>query len=168
MRAKDLMIPLQDYLRPDNTLREAVNLLKTARRGEEKVGVKGLPVLDDKGRLVGMLSMRDILKAVFPFYLSMMELGDFTWDGMVEGIAKRSAGKLVKDVMSRVVITVHEDAPLMECVDHMIKHNIRRLPVIDWLGKVVGMLYERDVFFAITRAMLDENNQDLSMTEHER
>lgn len=167
MKAKDLMIPLQDYLKPDNNLREAVQLLKTARRGEERVGVKGLPVLDDNGRLVGMLSMRDILKAVFPFYLTMMELGDFTWDGMVEGIARKSSGKLVKDVMSKVVITVHEDAPLMECVDHMIKHNIKRLPVIDRSGKVVGMLYERDVFFAITKAMLDENNQNLSVSEQE-
>jgi CBS domain-containing protein len=158
MKAQDLMIPLQDYLRPENTLREAVNLLKTAKRGEERVGVKGLPVLDENGRLIGMLSMRDILKAVFPFYLSMMDLGDFTWDGMVEGIAKRTSERLVKDIMSKNVITVHEDASLMECIDHMIKHNIKRLPVVDKSGRVVGMIYERDVFFAITRAMLDEDN----------
>lgn len=159
MRARDLMIPLQEYLRPDNTLKEAVNLLRMAKRGEERVGVKGLPVIDEKGRIVGMLSMRDILRAVFPFYLSMMELGDFTWDGMVEAIAKRSSNRLVKDVMSRVVITIHEDAPLMECVDHIIKHNIKRLPVIDKDGRVVGMLYERDIFFAITKAMLDEDTR---------
>lgn len=158
MKAKDLMIPIQDYLKPENTLKEAVNLLRTAKRGEERVGVKGLPVLDEKGKLVGMLSMRDILKVVFPFYLSMMDLGDFTWEGMVESIAKKSSGKLVRDVMSKIVITVDEDASLMECVDHMIKHNIKRLPVVDKSGKVVGMLYERDVFFAITKAMLDENN----------
>lgn len=158
MKAKDLMIPIQEYLKPENTLKEAVNLLRTAKRGEEKVGVKGLPVLDEKGKLIGMLSMRDILKAVFPFYLSMMDLGDFTWEGMVEDIAKRSSNRLVKDAMSKVVITVDEDASLMECVDHMIKHNIKRLPVVDRTGRVVGMLYERDVFFAITKAMLEENN----------
>ncbi|MFN3395715.1 MAG: HPP family protein [Thermodesulfovibrionales bacterium] len=168
MRAKDLMIPLQDYLRPDNTLKEAVNLLKTAKRGEERVGVKGLPVIDEKGRLVGMLSMRDILKAVFPFYLSMMELGDFTWDGMVEGIAEKSSNRLVRDVMSKVVVTVNDDAPLMECVDHMIKHNIKRLPVIDKSGRVIGMLYERDIFFAITNAMLEENKQAIDERNQEK
>lgn len=157
MKTKDLMIPLQEYLKPDNTLKEAVNLLRIAKRGEEKVGVKGLPVLDDKGKLVGMLSMRDILKVVFPFYMTMMDLGDFTWDGMVESIAKKSSDKKVKDVMSKVVITVTEDASLMECVDHMMKHNIKRLPVVNKEGKVLGMLYERDVFFAITKAMLEEN-----------
>ena len=41
MKAKDLMIPLQDYLKPDNTLREAANLLRIAKRGEERIGVKG-------------------------------------------------------------------------------------------------------------------------------
>jgi CBS domain-containing protein len=158
MKAKDLMIPIQDYLRPENTLKEAVNLLKTAKRGEERVGVKGLPVLDENGKLVGMLSMRDILKAVFPFYLSMMDLGDFTWDGMVESIAKKSSNRKVGEVMSKVVISVDEGASLMECVDHMIKHNIKRLPVVDKSGKVIGMLYERDVFFEITKAMLDENS----------
>lgn len=158
MKAKDLMIPIQDYLKPDNTLKEAVNLLRTAKRGEERVGVKGLPVLDENGKLVGMLSMRDILKAVFPFYMSMMDLGDFTWDGMVESIAKKSSNRKVGELMSKVVISVDEQASLMECVDHMIKHNIKRLPAVNKEGKVAGMLYERDVFFAITKAMLEENN----------
>lgn len=158
MKAKDLMIPLREYLRPENTLKEAVNILRTAKRGEEKVGVKGLSVLDEKGKLVGMLSMRDILRAAFPFYLSMMDLGDFTWDGMVESIAKKSSNRKVGEVMSKVVISVDEGASLMECVDHMIKHNIKRLPVIDKSGRVIGMIYERDVFFAITKAMLDKNS----------
>jgi CBS domain-containing protein len=158
MKAKDLMIPLQDYLRPENTLKEAVNLLLTAKRGEEKVGVKGLPVLDENGKLIGMLSMGDILKAVFPSYMSMMDLGDFTWDGMVESMAKKVSGKKVEELMTEPVVTVDEDASLMECVDHMIKKNVKRLPVLDGSGRVVGMIYERDVFSAITKAMLDDND----------
>jgi acetoin utilization protein AcuB len=159
MKARDLMIPVHEYLRPDNTLREAVNLLRTAKRDEERVGVKGLPVIDDKGVLVGLLSMGDILKAVFPSYMSMMDLGDFTWDGMVESLAKKVADKKVGELMTKSVVTVKEDAPLMECVDHMIKKDVKRLIVLDQKGKVVGTLYERDVFNVITRAMLDENDR---------
>ncbi len=33
MKAKDLMIPIQDYLKPENTLKEAVNLLKDRKKG---------------------------------------------------------------------------------------------------------------------------------------
>ncbi len=101
--------------------------------------------------------MTDILKAVHPSYMDLMNLSNFTWDGMVESLAKSAADKKVETVMSKEVFTVKEDDPLMECVDLMIKNNIRRLPVIDKAGKVVGMIYERDVFFAIVKAMLDDD-----------
>jgi len=157
MRAKDIMIPIQDSLKAEHTLKEAVNLLRFAKKGEEKVGVKGLPVLDDNKKLIGMLSMRDVLKAVHPSYMNLMNLSNFTWDGMVESLAKSAADKKVGTVMSKDVITVSEDDPLMECVDLMLKNNIKRLPVIDKTGKAAGMIYERDVFFAIVKAMLDDD-----------
>jgi len=158
MKARDLMIPLQEYLTPDTTLKEAANILRTAKRDEEKLGVKGLPVLDENGNMVGFLSIGDILKAVFPTYMRLMDLGDFTWDGMVEDLARKVKDKKVSEMMTKKVITVDEDASLMECVDHMIKNNIMRLPVIGKNGKVIGILYERDIFFAITKAMMNENS----------
>lgn len=157
MKAKDLMIPLQEHLKPETTLREAAYILRTAKRDDERCGVKGLPVLDPAGKMIGFLSIGDILKAVFPSYLSLMNLGDFTWDGMVEDMAKKAGGKKVSEMMTKDVISVHEDASLMECVDHMIKNNVKRLPIIGKAGNVTGILYERDVFFAITKAMIDGN-----------
>jgi len=157
MKAKDLMVPLQEYLKPDNTLKDAANLLRIAQRGEEKIGVKALPVLDASGRLVGILSIGDILKAVYPSYMYLMDLGIFTWDGMVETFAKKAADKKVEGLMTRSVITVAEESTLMECIDHMLKNNVKRVPVLNKENKIVGMLYERDVFYEITKAMLDEN-----------
>ena len=146
MKAKDLMIPLQEYLQPDNTLKEAANLLRVARRGEEKIGVKALPVLDSSRKLIGILSIGDILKAVYPSYMYLMDLGEFTWDGMVESFAKKAADKKVEGMMTRSVITVREESTLMECIDHMLKNNVKRVPVLNKDNNVVGMLYERDVF----------------------
>ena len=156
MKAKDVMTPIHDYLRPEDTLKRAANLLRTARRGEEKVGVKGLPVIDEEGKIMGILSMIDILKAVYPSYLSMVDLGDFTWEGMLETISKKIADKKVAMVMTRDVMTVREDDPIMKCIDYMIRKNIKRLPVVDKTNKAVGMLYERDIFFVIVKAMLEE------------
>jgi CBS domain-containing protein len=153
MKAKDLMIPLQEYLTSEHTLKEASNLLKIARRGEENIGVKALPVLDSRGKLIGILSIGDILKAVYPKYLYLMDLGSFTWDGMVETIAKKMANRKVKDFMTPMVITAKEEAPIMECIDHMMKHNVKRVPVLNKHNKVIGMLYERDIFYFITDAM---------------
>ena len=156
MRAKDLMVPLVEYLKPENTVKEAANLLRTARRGEERIGVKALPVLDENKKLMGILSIGDILKAVYPPYMYLMELGEFTWDGMVEVLAKKAADKKVKDLMTTEVITVKEDSTLMECVDHMLKHNVKRVPVLNKENAVTGMLYEKDIFYEITRAMFNK------------
>lgn len=153
MHAKDMMVPLQEYLRPETTLHEAAKTLRIARRGEERIGVKGLPVLDEQRRMVGFLSIGDILKAVFPAYLGLMNLGDFTWDGMVESLACKARDKRVGEVMTRKVVTIPEEAPLMECVHHIIVSNVKRLPVVDREGKVLGILYERDLFYAISKAM---------------
>jgi CBS domain-containing protein len=157
MKAKDLMIPLQEYLRPDSTLKEAANLLRIAQRGEEKIGVKALPVLDVSGNLIGILSIGDILKAVHPAYMDLMNLGSFAWDGMVETFAQKAAWKKVRDIMTQKVITVKEDSTLMECVDHMLKNNVKRVPVLNKDNRVAGMLYERDVFYEITKSMINEN-----------
>jgi len=157
VKARDLMIPLREYLEIDDTVSEAARLLRTARRDEGKIGVKGLPVLDSEGKMVGFLSMGDILKAVFPFYMTLANLGNFTWDGMVVNIAEKAGHKKVSELMTKEVVSVKEDAPLMECVDHMLKTNVKRLPVIGAAGRVVGILYERDVFLTITKSMLEEN-----------
>jgi len=160
MKARDLLVPLVDYLRPDATLKEAACLLRTARRSEKHVGVKALPVLNDQGSLVGILSIGDILKAVYPSYLYLMDLGEFTWDGMVESFARKLSDRKVSDLMTHAVVTVREDSSLMECVDHMLKNGVKRVPVLNREGAVVGMIYERDVFYEITRSMLGRDAKE--------
>ena len=103
-----------------------------------------------------MLSMTDILKAAYPCYMRMMDLGEFAWDGMLESLTREEGTKKVKEIMTSPVITVHEDYPLMECVDLLLKNHIRRMPVLDKTGKVIGMLYMRDIFFAVTQSMIED------------
>jgi CBS-domain-containing membrane protein len=158
MKVKDVMVCDYDYLKPDNTLSEAVNLFWNIVHGDQRLVAMGLSVLDAKGKLVGMLSMTDVIKAVYPSYMSMMNLGEFTWDGMLEDLARQGGNRKVKDIMTSPVITVREDDPLMECVDLILRIHIREMPVLDKAGKMVGMVYLQDIFYAITRAMLDEDS----------
>ena len=159
MKVKDIMIPLREYLKPDYTLREAVRIMKTATRNEKRKGVKGLPVLDDAGNLTGMLSMTDILRSVYPSYLSSANLGDFTWDGMVESLAREAAGEKVEYHMNREILTVRESDSLMDCVDHLLKNCVTRLPVLNQEGRITGLIYERDVFEAVVEAMLESEKE---------
>lgn len=161
MKTKDLMIPVKKCLRPDNTIQEAVNFLKT-NANEKHQGGEVLPVLNPSGALIGILSMHDILKAIHPSYLSMTEadLGNFTWDGMAESLAKEAGNKKIDAFMTPNVATVRENDFLMECVNLMIKRNVHQLPVLDDRGKLAGMIYERDIFYAITEVMLDNEKAD--------
>ena len=156
MKAKDIMEPVRDYLSPDDTLKEAVNRMRVVRRGNGVVGVKGMVVLDGEGNLVGIVSIKDILKAIIPYYMTMTELGEFTWEGMLVEMAKKVAGKKIEEIMTKDVITVSEDAPLMECADFIVKHNLQRLPVLNKEKKVVGMIYVRDLYYTIVQALLDK------------
>jgi CBS domain-containing protein len=150
------MEPVKGYLRPDETIKEAVNKMKVIRRDETGLGVKGLIVVDASGNLVGILSIKDILKAIIPKYMEIAELGEFTWDGMLEEMAKRVADKKVEEIMTKDAITVLEDAPLMECASLMVKHNLQRIPVINKEGKVVGMVYIRDIYYTIVKTLLED------------
>ena len=154
MKAKDIMEPIQSYLSPDDTLKEAVNKMRVCDRGGKKVGVKGMLVFDPQKNMVGMLSIKDVLRAIMPSYMSV-KLGEFTWDGMLEEMAKKVADKKVSEIMRKDVITVPEDAPLMEIADFIVNNNLQRVPVMGKEKKVVGMIYVRDLYYAIVNVLFD-------------
>ena len=158
MKAKDIMEGVKETLTPETALKEAVNKMRVAGKGRDRAGVKGMVVLDN-GNLAGIVSIKDILKAIIPSYMTLTELGEFTWDGMLEEMAKKVANKKVGEIMTRDVITVSEDAPLMECADLIVKHNLQRLPVLNKEKKVVGMIYIRDLYHAIVQALFREGGK---------
>jgi len=159
VKAKEIMEPVKDTLTPETTLKDAVNRMRVAGRGDVRAGAKGMIVLDN-GKLAGIVSIKDILKVIIPSYMTLTELGEFTWDGMLEEMAKKVADKKVEEIMTRDVITVSEDAPLMECADHVVKHNLQRIPVLNREKKVVGIIYVRDIYYAIVRALFDKFDKE--------
>jgi CBS domain-containing protein len=160
VKARDIMEPINEYLSPQDTLKEAVNKMKVAGRGADcKIGVRGMIVLDDKGDIVGMVSVNDILRAIIPFYLTET-LSEYTWDGMLEEMCRKVADKKVEEIMSKNVYTVPEDAPLMECADFVVQRNLQRLPVVNREKKVSGIIYLRDLYYAVVKALVDEGGQE--------
>lgn len=158
MKARDVMEPLTDYLSPDNTLKEAIYKMRVCRRDDVRTGVKGMVVLDKKQKLVGMLSLKDILRTIMPYYMELMRLGEFTWDGMLEDKAEEIVDRRVAEVMTRKVLTVPLDAPLMECADFIVRQNLQRLPVVDHEQRVVGMVYIRDLYHVLTGVLFKTND----------
>ncbi len=133
---------------PDATLREVAALIL-----EKRVGT--LPVVDDGGKLVGTVSITDIVKIFLPDFVAVMDEIDYVHDfGDLENTSaedKQRAKMLhVSDVMEEPV-ALEEDSGLVHALSVMEKHNLRDLIVIRE-GKLVGIASQVD----IGRAFLTE------------
>jgi acetoin utilization protein AcuB len=107
------MTPPPATITGEATVKEALGII-------EKHKLRHLPVLDDHGRMVGIVSEKDLLRA--------------------------DEGNQVDKVMTREVITVTEYTALEEAARIMADHRISSLPVMRD-GKLVGIITETDLFY---------------------
>lgn len=95
--------------------------------------VSGAPVVDEGGRLVGVLSEKDCLR-IFAN----------------EAFFSQNAGGPVSDYMTRNTLVVDPDDDVFKAADVFLKHTFRRLPVVED-GRLVGQISRRDVLKASLR-----------------
>ena len=146
LAVRDLMTPQVLSARPDQSLGDVARLMM------EK-DVRGLPVVDDAGALVGMVTHRELLKYLIPDYLQRSKSGKFRAlpDNPNPGGSGGGGGaggdpKLlpVKDVMSRSVLCLSEDQTLTDVANMMSNKDVDRFPVVRE-GVVVGFLTRADL-----------------------
>jgi acetoin utilization protein AcuB len=115
-------------IHPDTSLLDALDLMHAER-------VRRLPVVDRKGKLVGIVSERELLKASpsIATTLSKFEIKEAIKD------------LKIKEFMSTGVATVTENTPVEEAARIMVDGQISGLPVVR-NGEVVGVITETDIF----------------------
>ncbi|MBA5866220.1 MAG: CBS domain-containing protein [Nitrospira sp. CR1.3] len=104
-----------------------------------------IPVVEGEARLIGMVTLRDVLLPLYP------NLGDYIHDNvhsrdfveMEEGYPE-ALGRKVEEIMSRNPLTVAPHDPILEAASYMGLKNFRRIPVVD-KGLLVGMLSIGDI-----------------------
>lgn len=145
MSAKQVMDTRFHFLHPKQSVVEAIRLFKSAG---EKDGKKifGMMVIDDDDRLVGMLSMFDILLYIQPKHIGILgEMEDISPEPLFESLLNRVKKIRVEDLMSTTLVSVKPDAHLLVVMDIMIRKHVRRLPVVED-DRVIGILYRSDLF----------------------
>jgi len=127
------------------TIGEAFRAFQEA--GEEQgQTVFGMVVTDAAGKLIGMLSLYDILLLIRPKHIHIWgEIKDVEVSGILDEALQRARSMLVSDIMTTDLITITPDMHLLRIIDIMIKKHVRRLPVLEE-GKMVGMVYLSRVF----------------------
>jgi len=164
-KVKDLMIPLEDYPHIPYwfTLRQAMAIVREAMA---KFGgafePRAVLVFDEKYQLLGILTLRDIIKGLEPKFLQATGLvkmdpnltvlmGDLSVPSM-----RAASQRPVSEVMSPIQITVDASAPIAKALSLMIKENVGLMPVIQ-AGKVAGMIRLSDLFNEINKVVLGDH-----------
>lgn len=113
----------------------------------------GLPVVDAENRPVGVIAQGDLIyKAGLPMRLGLLaESHQETLAAVLQGLAQRPA----RDIMTHPAVTVAEDRLVSEAVSLMLRKRVKRLPVVDATGRLVGMLSRVDVFRTVMKECPD-------------
>lgn len=104
-----------------------------------------IPIVEGDGRLVGMVTLRDVLLPLYPNY------GDYIHDNVhsrdfeeMEAGYPEVLGRKVEEIMTSNPLTVGPYDPILEAASYMGLKNFRRIPVVD-AHKLVGMLSIGDI-----------------------
>ena len=135
MLVKDRMTPNPVTITPDITFPEAFRII------HEK-NIRHLPVVDKKGKLIGIVAQTDLLHAS-PSSATTLSIYEMNY---------LLANLRVREVMTSPPITVPEDAPLEEAARVMVEKKIGCLPVMRD-GELAGMITETDIFKAFVELL---------------
>lgn len=106
----------------EQTIHEAINCMLSNK-------ISGAPVLNEQGDLVGIISEKDCLRVLIDEAYHNNPLND----------------RLVKDYMSKEVMTIPLQADIVNVAKAFINSHFRRYPVVDNQGKLVGQISRKDI-----------------------
>ena len=112
--------------------------------------LRHLPVVDDRGRLVGMITDRDLRSAAFA--PAVAEYLSAVAQRRLRGISQALEDLRVRDTMTWDAITIGPDAPVAQAAAIMFEGRFSSLPVVDG-GRLVGIVTERDVLKALAKTL---------------
>lgn len=138
MIVRDVMSTGVVTAKPTDTVRAVVGKMLGRHCG-------AIPVVDDEGKLLGLVAVRDVMIPLYPNY------GDYIHDNvhsrdfeeMEEGYME-VMGKTAGDIMTKNPLTVAPSDPVLQAASYMGLKHFRRIPVEE-NGKLVGMISMGDV-----------------------
>ena len=134
-------------VRAETPLNEAIQILAERR-------ISGLPVVDTAGQLVGVISETDLMwqetGVTPPAYIMFLDSVIYLQNpAKYERELHKALGQTVGEVMSSEPISISPDKPLKEAAQIMHEREVRRLPIVDNAGQVIGILTRGDIVRAM-------------------
>jgi CBS domain-containing protein len=150
LTVRDIMDAEPVTVRPDTPVEQVVRALRDHE-------LTGLPVVNEGGRCVGIITEQDLVMAGdeedlhLPHYIELFG-GIVFLESMqrFEERLRRATAATAKDMMSEDPVTIEPEATAQEAGRTMSHHKHNRLPVVEH-GRLVGMVTRVDVLDALTR-----------------
>ena len=153
MIVKDIMNSSVKTAKADTPIKEIASIMCFNK-------ISGVPVVDANNKLVGVLSEKDILRAMFPDVEQIMLEGAKTDFESIEDDYKNVLDKKAGDLMTQAVASVTPDMPLLKAASLMCVKKIRRIPVTGENNQLVGIISIGDVHKAIFQESLLKGSTD--------
>lgn len=154
MRVNEVMTKKVISIKKTNNLKDVLELF-------EKHKVNGVPVVDSKKKVIGMVSHADIIKLfdihskiqesfsnTFPLVIGLLR-GKQHFEDLEEGI-KKILTVPVSEFMTKEIHSVNYTEDLYDCIKKMSKYNVNRLPVLK-NKKLVGIIARADIIDSIEK-----------------
>jgi CBS domain-containing protein len=156
MKARDVMVSPVITVKPSSSVREVAQTLLKER-------ISAVPVVDDQGKLVGIISEGDLLhraEAGTQRRHSWWLVGLVGDESLASEYIKAHSRK-VADVMTRKVVTAAPDSPLHQIAALLEKNSIKRVPIVE-NGQLVGIISRANLVQALasTRKGLEIPSSD--------
>lgn len=139
LAVRDVMTPQVLSARPEQSLADVARFMS-------EHDVRAVPIVDEDGTLLGMVTHRELLRHLLPDYLQRTKSGEFRAPSKAH-----PRDMPVKDVMSRAVLCLSEDQTLSDVANLMNNKDVDRFPVVRE-GVVVGFLTRADLIRRLVAA----------------
>jgi len=141
---KDVMTTRVIWVRKDATFREMAVALREQR-------VSAFPVLDEGGKVVGVVSEADLLTK------EALDSEPEGMPGMITGMLRRkeqekARGVTAGDLMTSPPVIVHPEDTVEHAARLMYSRKVKRLPVVDAIGHLIGIISRADVLAVFDRS----------------
>ncbi len=142
LRVRDVMTAAPRTVTPAASVKDVIQLLLSG-------DFNAVPVVDAGNHPVGIITHGDLLtRADMPVRIGLLDqFGQHRLEAYLDLVSHIPA----EQIMTKPMVTVEQDKPLTEAVNLMLKWNLKRLPVVDKSGALVGILARVDIFRAISR-----------------
>ncbi|MDO8870347.1 MAG: CBS domain-containing protein [Methanobacteriaceae archaeon] len=158
------MISVQEAMQKDVITLRRVEKIEEAARILRAKKISGAPVVDENNKMIGIVSEGDIMRLlefhspnlnlILPSPLDLIELPirmKSEYDEISAGLKKASV-VMVNEIMTKKLITISPEKSISDAAEQMDMHKVKRLPVLDEKGDLIGIITRGDIIGALVKS----------------